>query len=74
MAAREEFKEWYSDQMWGNESWEDGLRIAWQACDELNKARIAELEAKLARLTNKPDLFLPSLVRFTRKPRRFKWS
>ena len=31
MTNEEAFKSWFDDQIWGNESWEDGLREAWQA-------------------------------------------
>lgn len=40
------FEEWYAEQIWGNESWEDGLRLAWQGAQANQEAIVkAALEA-----------------------------
>lgn len=47
MTNEEAFKSWFDNQIWGNESWEDGLREAWQAAiaymQEQNKSEVTGL-------------------------------
>jgi hypothetical protein len=38
-SVREAFDSWYSDQIWGNESWGDGLRLAWEAAIEFRDSQ-----------------------------------
>lgn len=54
MTNEEAFKSWFDNQIWGNESWEDGLRESWQAAiaymQEQNKS--AEQREPVATIYN----------------------